>query len=158
MLGELFSSGCAWQPYPDSIEGSGFLHKKNASAGQVDLDKPVAIYPESRYHRLYESLAGFHLYMETIAYERSTIEVKQPESGPLDFQVMIIIPRHWSNTSCFQTRMWYFTPPCSAPLRIQEPPPDKIRRIDGLSIPIPQVIGRLLGEIPDSWNMFVTDP
>ena len=50
--------------------------------------------------------------------------------------------------------MWYFTPPCSAPLRIQEPPPDKIRRIDGLSIPIPQVIGRLLGEIPDSWNMF----
>lgn len=33
-------------------------------------------------------------------------------------------------------------------------PPDKIRRIDGLSIPIPQVIGRLLGEIPDSWNMF----
>lgn len=76
------------------LKGQGFCTKKSASAGQVDLDKPVAIYPESRYHRLYESLAGFHLYMETIAYERSTIEVKQPESGPLDFQVMIIIPRH----------------------------------------------------------------
>ena len=50
-----------------------FFAPKITSAGQVDLDKPVAIYPEARYHRLSESLAGFHLYMETIACERSTI-------------------------------------------------------------------------------------